>query len=285
MRRSTMRRSTMRRWTLATAAALTALTLAGCGGQEAVGSAPIAAEGAPAGVPMEAAPASDRVGSTPIAPQVITTAWLTLRVPSVSDGVDTIVDLVAARQGMVQQQDVTSTDGTQTAMVVARIPADDLDGFLDAVGALGTIESVSRQATDVTQQRIDLDARIGALSASIDRLRELQAQAGSVADLVAVETELAARQGELDGLTAQRDYLADQVAMSTVTMTILPTVQAGGWQAPGFIPGLQNGIAALVALVGVAITTLGFLVPFLAVLAIIAIPIAWLLVRRSRRRG
>lgn len=245
--------------------------------------------GAPAPMPMsEGAPADAAVAgpidkAPAIGPQIVTTAWLTLRVESVTAGITEVSALVASAGGAIQQQDLTTADGAQTATIVVRVPATGLDAFLAQVESLGTVENVSRQATDVTQQRIDLDARIGALTASVSRLRQLLDEAGSVADLVAVETELANRQAELDGLTAQRDYLADQVSLSTVTITLLPTVQAGGAQAPGFLAGLQNGIAALGASIGIAITALGFLLPFLLILAVIAVPVAWVLVRRARR--
>ena len=274
------RRSTMAG--LVTAALAGLLLVSGCASQDvgADASAPMPrAEGAPAEAVVSGA--ADK--STVMDPQIITTAWLTMRVESVSSGVDDIVKLVDRADGSIQQQDLSMVDGTQTATVVARVPAAGLDAFLTEVQELGTVENVSRQASDVTQQRIDLDARIGALTASITRLRELLDQTDTVADLVAVETELANRQAELDALTAQRDYLADQVAMSTVTITLMPTVQAGGTQAPGFLAGLQNGIAALGASIGIAITALGFLLPFLLILAVIAIPVAWVLVRRARR--
>lgn len=260
------------------------LLLAACG------SAPTDAQGS-GPMPMDAAAPLEAVGQAPgaadkgtaVGPQIITTAWLTLRIDSVPTGVDDITAAVAAQGGSIQQQDLTAADGAQTATIVARVPAAGLDALLADVQRLGTVESVSRQATDVTQQRIDLDARIGALTASVTRLRDLLDQAANVADLVAVETELANRQAELDALMAQRDYLADQVAMSTVTITLLPTVRAGGVEAPGFVTGLQNGIAALAAAVGMAITAVGFLLPFLAILAVLAIPVTWLIVRRRRR--
>jgi len=268
-----------------TAALIAALTLAACGSGSETSSVPGAVPMAD-GAMMEGAPAAaDKAGATVSTPQVITTVWLTMRVASVVEGVSAIERLVAERKGLIQQQDLTTGDGSTTATVVARVPATRLDDFLSGVAGIGTVENISRQASDVTQQALDLDARIAALSTSIQRLNQLLAQAANVADIVAVETELANRQAELDGLTAQRDYLADQVAMSTVTITVLPTVQAGGWQAPGFLAGLQNGIAALVALAGAAITTLGFLAPFLVIVAVIAIPIVWVVIRRARRRG
>ncbi len=279
---NTMGRIRALRLGLIASAAASLLVLAGCGAAQTEGQAP-APMPMEAGAPVEAAVQSANDRGAVIGPQVITTAWLTMRVDAVSTGVDEISAIATAQGGTIQQQDLTLADGTQTATVIARVPAAQLDRFLSDVQRLGTVESVSRQAADVTQQRIDLDARITALSASADRLRQLLDEAATVTDLVAVETELANRQAELDALTAQRDYLADQVAMSTVTITLLPTVRAGGADAPGFVTGLQNGIAALGAAIGLGITAMGFLLPFIAILAILALPIAWLIVRRRRR--
>ena len=53
--------------------------------------------------------------------------------------------------------------------------------------------------------------------------------------------------------------------------------------APGFLTGLENGWAAFVSLIMVAITALGFFLPFLLVLMIIAIPVTLVIVRQSRR--
>lgn len=253
--------------------------LAGCGGP--VGETTSASVDAQVGMAMPAeAPIADKAPQQ----QVITTAWMTVRVEAVPGATEEVVRLVQARKGSIQQQDLTNTGDSVTATITARIPAADLDAFVAEVSGLGTVESASRQASDVTQQTIDLDARISALTTSVERLTAMQEQTTNVADLVAVETELANRQAELDSLTAQRAYLADQVAMSTVTITLVPVVQAGGWQAPGFLSGIQNGWSALLALVSGLITAIGFLLPFIVIAAIIVVPITWLLVRRSRRR-
>ena len=150
------------------------------------------------------------------------------------------------------------------------------------LGDLGTVISVSITAQDVTTQVVDLDARIGVLQTSIDRLKSLQAQATSVTDLVAVESELANRQGELDSLTAQRGYLGQQVAMSTVTVSLSPITELTSSTAPGFLAGLQNGWSAFLALIAFVITSAGFLIPFVVIGAIVVIPVILLVMKRKK---
>lgn len=216
--------------------------------------------------------------------QVVKTAIITIRVDNVTMTGAKVVNLVTANEGFVQQQDLSNSDETTYETFIARVPANRLDAFISEVSALGSVQSLTSQAADVTQQVVDLDARIRALQTSAKRLEELLAATSSVADLVAVETELATRQAELDSLISQRDYLRDQVSYSTVTVSLSPVVESIGATPPGFVSGLQTGWTALVTLVGAAITAVGFLLPFVLIAAAIAVPIIIAINALGRRR-
>ena len=64
-----------------------------------------------------------------------------------------------------------------SATLTLRVPADDLTDILERLKALGEVQEVSLNSSDVTMETQDLDARISALSASIDRLLGLLATA------------------------------------------------------------------------------------------------------------
>lgn len=263
---------------LAAAAAVMILGLAGC----ADGSSDQAmmAEGAMPAAEMPMADAKAPV----IDQQVIRTAFVTVRVVDVTDGVADVRSAVTAAGGTISTQDVSNYDGSQTATLTVRVPAEDLDAFLTGLSDLGTIEQSSISAADVTTQVIDLDARISSLKGSIARLTELQSQAANVADLVAVETELANRQAELESLQSQRDYLGDQVAMSTVTITLIPEISAVT-STPDFLRGLETGWNALLSTAGVLVTAAGFIIPFAIVIGIIVLVIRWIVRRRKKTGG
>ena len=108
----------------------------------------------------------------------------------------------------------TETD-QGSATLQLRIPADKLTATLDKLEELGRADEVSLSTSDVTVESQDLDARITALRASIERLNGLMAQATDIDDLITLESAISSRQGELESLEAQQRYLADQVSMST----------------------------------------------------------------------
>ena len=231
-------------------------------------------------IPAEVAVSETKVNSDPInAPQVIRTAYVDIRVADVAGATAQVVAATTSRAGTIDSQNINSDGTSSYANIVARVPAETLDAFLSDLGDLGTVVSMSINAQDVTTQVVDLDARIGVLQTSIDRLKILQEQATSVTDLVAVETELANRQGELDSLTAQR---GQQVAMSTITVSLSPITELTSSTAPGFLAGLQNGWSAFLALIAFAITSAGFLIPFVIIGAIIVIPVILVVLKRKK---
>lgn len=241
------------------------------------------------GAPEVAAPdmvAGGRTGipTATVERQIVRTGYLSVRVDDVGESAVKVHGLVRARNGIISAEDAQSSGESAYATITAQIPADSLDDFIADVRSLGTVDSVTITAQDVTSQVVDLDARIGALTTSIDRLTQLLAEAERIEDLLAIETQLSARQSELDALTAQRDWLADQVAMSTVTVSLSPLTDVPDVDAPGFLTGLQNGWNAFLALIAVGLTAAGFLVPFILLLALLVVPVTVVLVRRSHRR-
>ena len=160
-----------------------------------------------------------------------------------------------------------SGSSSPTIDLVVRIPADKLEGVLADAKKLGTVESMSINHTDVTSQRVDLDARMEALQTSVNRLLQLMGRAGDVADLLAAESSLTQRQAELDSLRAQRAALGDQISYATISVNLSakPTVTHRG-----FVGALQRGWQSLLSAVHGVVVTVGFLIPWIPVLAVLA---------------
>lgn len=234
----------------------------------------------PSGVSAESASMDDSA-SVRMGEQIIRTANVTMEVDDVSTSMSDIEDAASNLDGFIQNQSVYGNDDVSASLTI-RVPAVNLDALLDSVAMLGEVQSSTIDSQDVTVEVIDVEARIDTLKQSIARLEELQRQAESVADLIAVEGELANRQAELESLTARRDYLTRQVEMSTVYI-YLDQRDVGPGVSPDFFGGLENGWNAFLALTAGAITAVGFLIPFLAIAGFItAIVFVIIAIARSR---
>lgn len=177
---------------------------------------------------------------------------------------------------------VGGDDGSAT--LVVRIPSADLTATLDEVKQLGEVEDVSIAASDVTAVAQDLDARITALSASVDRLLALLAGSTTTKDLIDIESVLSDRQSNLESLEAQRRSLADQVSLATISLYFGSEANAPVDTPENFFSGLALGWEALVGFGSVAIIAFGVALPWLAVAAI-ATAVVFLVLRTRRSRG
>ena len=158
-----------------------------------------------------------------------------------------------------------SPDG---AWVTIRVPADQLSAVVDDLSDLGEVTASSINRQDVTQQTVDLRARTEAAQASVDRLTELMSQAESVADLIAVEAALAERQATLESYQQQLEYFEGQVAMSTLTVTLVPVTEPVEADPAGFTDGLIAGWNGLVATLNGIVIAFGFLIPWIVVVGL-----------------
>jgi len=120
----------------------------------------------------------------------------------------------------------------------------------------------------------------------VARVRQLLAQAQSIRDIMAIESELAQRQAELDSLTQQQAYLKDQTSMATIKVNIErkpdPKAPVAEDDDTGFLAGLAAGWDGLEKTVVAVATVVGAVLPFAVVALLIGVPV-WLLVRRVRR--
>jgi Ca-activated chloride channel homolog len=218
---------------------------------------------------------------------IITNGSMQIVVAQPAQAADRLVSAATDAGGRVdsrsEQSASSSGAGSPTVNLVLRIPADKLDGVLADAKQLGTVESMSIGHTDVTSQRVDLDARIAALQTSVTRLMELMGRAGNVADLLAAESSLTQRQADLDSLREQRATLGDEISYATINVTISakPTAVHEG----GFLGALQHGWRSLLSAANGVVLAVGFLLPWLPVLAVLALVVVVVVRRRSSRQG
>ncbi len=217
--------------------------------------------------------------------EVVTSGSLTLVAADPLTAMDEVVGLVEDRGGYVEERaEHAATDEAEASgWLTVRVPAAELTTVLDGLEAFGQTVDVSIGSEDVTRQGRDLDARIAALETSTERLLGLMAEADSSQALLAAEDALSERQAELEALQAERGLLREQVAMSSLHVSIdadAPVQLATG----GFVGGLQDGWGSLVGFAGGLLVVLGAVLPWLLALGL-PLAVVGVLLRRRRRRA
>ena len=225
--------------------------------------------------------------STGSSRSVVKNANVEVAVDNPLDIAPELATIATASGGFIQDSSASPANDYRgdTAYATLRVPADKLDAVTQEVLALGAYVSSSQSETDVTLQKTDLDARIASLRTSIDRLTSLMANATSTADLLAAESALAQRQAELDSLVAQRDYLANQVDLATLSVSLIQTFDAAP-TSQSFWDGLSQGWTSVITAASVVVVAAGFLLPWVGILAGLGL-LVWLilwLVKRNKRQ-
>jgi hypothetical protein len=216
---------------------------------------------------------------------IIYTGSITVRVDDVNISAARASGIATASGGFVGGDKRNSGAGSDDATLELRIPADKFSSVVEQLAKLGTEEQRGINTEDVTEQTVDLDARIATQQARVDSGRKLLSQAKSLSDLVMLEREVATRESDLASLQAKKRRLADLTALSTITLVLLDPDAAAPMEdddSAGFLSGLENGWKGLLASLAVVLTVLGWLLPWAVAIGVPAWAILWL-VRRYRR--
>ena len=217
-----------------------------------------------------------------------------MRVVLSSDDIQrTVASVTAAAStlgGGVASSDVNFGSGENNegfAVLVVKVPPTAVDRMLAGLDDTGVVQSINQSAQDVTEQIVDLDVRIANARTSVDNVREFMERTENLNELVSLEAELTRRQTDLERLEAQKRNIADRVALSTITIEVIPSASVpelvvdedesigdafqSGWDAfTAFMFGIGFVIAATL--------------PFLLLGLLVAVVI-WIWVRRRDNRS
>ncbi|WP_433652773.1 DUF4349 domain-containing protein [Micromonospora zamorensis] len=214
---------------------------------------------------------------------IIYTGAMRVQVDDVDAAAREATAVVTRAGGFIGGDQRRSADADAVAELQLRVPAPKFAGVVEEIAKLGRQQSREINTQDVTEETVDLDARITSQRARVDSARRLLTRATSITDLVSLENELGRREADLASLEAKKRRLADLTALSTITVSLAgPAAKAAEEKAEtGFLVGLKGGWKAFVASLTVLLTVLGALLPWLVALGV---PLGVLLVMLRRRR-
>jgi len=210
----------------------------------------------PADTLAQAAPPT--VESVPVRqPMLIRTATLRLVTRDFASARPAIERLVTDLGGFVDEMTAVGTDGTiRTLRGTLRVPGARLDQALTRLRQLGQAVEDTQGAEDVTDQIVDLDARLTNARATERRLAGiLQQRTGRLSDVLDVEREIARVRLDIERLDAERTNLSRRVTYAAVRIEITEE-QKARLDGPlpiatririAFAEGLEGGIESIVA--------------------------------------
>ena len=127
----------------------------------------------------------------------------------------------------VEQLSSSGGPECQRANVTIRVLQDQFFSALDRIEALGIVLSRNLGSEDVSEQFIDLEARLKSALREEQSLLKLLERAGLVSEILAIERELARVRSEIERFQGQLNFLERRVDLATINVSLTPEGQAG----------------------------------------------------------
>ncbi|MBV1770618.1 MAG: DUF4349 domain-containing protein [Candidatus Desulforudis sp.] len=215
-------------------------------------------------------------------------ADLRVRVDSIPEAMQAAIDLAQRLGGFASSSSIHIHSGAGGEITI-RVPEARMDEAIAELSALGRLLSRNIYQLDITEQYVDVEARLRNLRATEERLVAILDRTGEIADVLATEKEISRVRGEIEQLQAQLRNLDSLTTLATIRVSFLPEqsdLQPGtltlGDSPSGFAKAFVASINKLNALAAGFVVIIGALLPFLIALTVILTPVTLWIIRRRR---
>src|SRR5262245_4491204 len=223
--------------------------------------------------------------------KVIQNAEITIETDTPNEGQQKIGVIAEKHGGFVviseskQNEAVSQTVASTVVNVVVRVPAQKFQTVLEEIrGVGGRILYQKSSGQDVTEEYIDLEARIRTKRALEAQFLEIMKQARKISDAMEVQTQLAEVRTEIERLEGRRRFLENQSALSTINVTLHTPIQVVAAATRGFFYDLKAAFGNGVDIgSGIFLGVIQFVIVTIPVMLFIVTP-AWLVFKWLRRR-
>ena len=238
----------------------------------------------------------DKVGATAEAVErkIIRNAEITMEVGSTTDTQHKVTSIAEANGGFVvtseakQRENVDPAQRTLDIKLVVRVPSTQFGVTFDEIKKLASNmpqENVSGQ--DVTEEFIDLEARIKTQKALELQFLEIMRQANKVADALEVQRQIADVRTDIEKLEGRKRFLENRASLSTITVNIQTPKPIIAVTVPGFGQNLRDAVSDSVGIASeLALFFTRFVILMIPILIFVILPsglVARYLVRRAKR--
>ncbi|NSW56010.1 MAG: DUF4349 domain-containing protein [Armatimonadetes bacterium] len=217
--------------------------------------------------------------------KLIRTGQIRVEVEDTEAAMRRIREISAKAGGFIGDTSLTRhDDGSHWGNVTIRVPTDQFDTMLQGLQELGRVHEISTDTQDVTEQYVDLEARIRNRKREEEALLELMKRRGSLEDIIRVEARLSEVRETIERFEGQLRLLKDQVALSTITVSLFEKGEAALAETQEYDAGfhLRSAVRALIGI----LRGIGTAVIYLVIVGwVFWVPLALIIWAVRRRRA
>lgn len=201
--------------------------------------------------------------------KVIQTAYLQIEVKDIKTGSEEMMKLVSKLNGYIASSNNWIDENNQRFnSFQVRIPVRSFYTALARLEDLGEIKQRSMNGQDVTEEYIDVEARLKNLKLQEERYRAILQKASKVEDVLQVERELERVRGEVESLQNRLNYLNNQVTLSTIDVQMSEPKPITSSNV-GIVRAIRESVRAMVNSIYNIIVKLGIFLPYILLLVLV----------------
>ena len=165
--------------------------------------------------------------------------------------------------------------GNRYANFTARIPSKKYADFMSSVGEIGSVTQKNENIEDITSSYVDVQARLKSLDKKLKRLQELEDNAETVEDLLAIEDRINSVQYDIENYTAQKKLYDDKVEYCTISIYINEVATYSevrkdtAWNR--FAEAFSNSFAGFIAFLQWLVIAFIYVLPYALVVIVILV--------------
>lgn len=217
----------------------------------------------------------------------VITMSLTAETENLADAMGLLAEKIQESGGYVESQSISGTavnsGRSPSAYITVRVPAEQLDSFVEDVSGMTNVVSSSRYVEDITLRYTDTEGRVKALQTEEARLLELMEQAETMSDLLEIEGRLTEVRYQLENYTSTLRLYDNQVDYATLDLTLREVEKFTPPEKQGFWEKVTSGLADSIVDLGQGMVDFAAWVlielPYLVLVGLLG----WLLVFLTRR--
>ena len=154
--------------------------------------------------------------------KIISTGNITVEVDDVESSVAAVEAIVDGMGGYVEVLSRSGGDDFSRASLTIRVPQGQFASAYDRIRDLGEVLNEHQGSEDVSEQFIDLEARLNSALREEQSYLSLLGRTSNVGEVLAIERELARVRADIERYQGQLEFLSRRVDLSTIYVELVP---------------------------------------------------------------
>lgn len=156
--------------------------------------------------------------------KIIKNARLRFETQNTADTYNVLSSVIKLHNGFIQNDEISRSYDTENRYLDIRVPAEKFESLVDAISKnVPYFDEKSISSKDVTEEYIDIEARLTAKKTLENRYLELLGSAKNVSEILEIEKELANIRSDIESAQGRLKYLQNKVSLSTIHIEFYKT--------------------------------------------------------------